>query len=81
MEGLKMFRIPEDNTFNEIREKSLMSWLAQVRAEGNYEDASGAELAMDYIQFLQDKVKKLEEKNRLKERYLKQMKKKLDELK
>ncbi len=76
-----MFKIREDNTFHEIREKSLMSWLKQVRAEGNFEDASGAELAMDYIQFLQDKIVKLEEKNRLKERYLKQLKQKLDDLK
>ena len=48
-----MLKIREDNTYNDIREKSLMQWLNQVREEGSYIDACGAKLAMEYIAHLE----------------------------
>ena len=60
-----MFKIEEDNTYNDIREKSLMSWLAGVQDTGSYIDACGAKLAVEYIQYLKEKIEILEEKNRI----------------
>lgn len=69
-----MFRVHEDNTYNEIREKSLMSWLEEVQNRGDYNDACGAKLAVEYIQTLQEKIRLLEEKNRMKDQFLRRMK-------
>lgn len=76
-----MFKVREDNTYNDIREKSLMSWLAEVQDTGSYNDACGAKLAVEYIQYLKDKIGFLEEKNRMKDQHLKKIKQKLDNLK
>lgn len=73
-----MFRLPEDNTYNDIREKSLMSWLKQVRAEGSYIDSCGAKLAMEYMQYLEDRIQKLERKNALMESHMRKLKQKLN---
>ncbi len=73
-----MFKIREDNTYNDIREKSLMSWLAELQDTGSYNDACGAKLAVEYIQHLQQKIRILEEKNQMKDEHLKKMKQKLD---
>lgn len=76
-----MFKIREDNTYNDIREKSLMSWLAGVQETGSYIDACGAKLAVEYIQYLKEKIEMLEEKNRIKDQHMKKIKQKLDDLK
>lgn len=76
-----MFKIEEDNTYNDIREKSLMSWLAGVQDTGSYIDACGAKLAVEYIQYLKEKIEILEEKNRIRDQHLKKIKQKLDDLK
>ncbi|MGN0268408.1 MAG: hypothetical protein ACI4D7_12120 [Lachnospiraceae bacterium] len=76
-----MLKIREDNTYNDIREKSLMQWLNQVREEGSYIDACGAKLAMEYIAHLEDKIHLLEEKNKLKDEHMRKMKLKLMEMK
>lgn len=73
-----MFRIKEDNTYNDIREKSLMSWLTEVQETGSYNDACGAKLAVEYIHYLQKKIGILEEKNQMKDQHLKKIKQKLD---
>ncbi|MCI7100028.1 MAG: hypothetical protein MR966_14225 [Lachnospiraceae bacterium] len=76
-----MFKIEEDNTYNDIREKSLMSWLVGVQDTGSYIDACGAKLAVEYIQYLKEKIEILEEKNRIRDQHLKKIKQKLDDLK
>ena len=63
-----MFTRP-DNTYNDIREKSLMQWLDDiykvfVRIDG------------EYVQHLQEEIRRLEEENQLKAQYLKKMKEK-----
>lgn len=73
-----MFKLPEDNTYNDIREKSLMSWLKQVQAEGSYIDACGAKLAIEYVQYLEDKITRLERKNALMESHMRKMKQKMN---
>lgn len=66
----------EDTTYNDIREKSLMQWLSEIE---NHEDIAvrgGVKLCREYIQFLENKNKKLQEENELKNSYLKKMAKK-----
>ena len=65
--------IKEDNTYNDIREKSLLQWLEDIE---NHEDVvvrGGVKLCREYMQYLKDKNKKLEEENALKNFYLKKM--------
>ena len=64
----------EDNTYNDIREKSLMQWLEEME---NHEDIAvrgGVKLAREYIFHLKEEIKKLEDKNELKARYLRKLK-------
>ena len=70
-----MFTHP-DNTFNDIRQKSLEAWLDEME---QYEDIAvrgGVKLCRDYIKYLEDKNAKLKEENELKNSYLKKMAKK-----
>lgn len=67
--------LPEDNTYNEIREKSVRQWLEEL---SNHEDIAvrgGVRVTTDYIDYLQKKIRRLEEQNQLKDSYLKKMKK------
>ena len=66
----------EDNSYNDIREKSLNQWLDEM---SRHEDAAvrgGVKLAREYVRYLNDKIKKLQEENELKNSYLKKMAKK-----
>lgn len=64
----------EDNTFNEIREKSIRQWLQEM---SNHEDVAvrgGVKVTTDYLDDLKKKIAQLEEKNKLKDEYLKKLK-------
>lgn len=63
----------EDNTYNDIREKSLLQWLEDIE---NHEDIvvrGGVKLCREYMQHLKDKNEKLKEENELKNSYLRKM--------
>ena len=67
--------IKEDNTYNDIREKSLLQWLEDIE---NHEDIvvrGGVKLCREYMQHLKEQNKRLEEENELKNTYLKKMSK------
>lgn len=64
----------EDNTYNEIREKSLMAWLDDMEKHDDLEVRGGVKLAREYVAYLQSEIKKLEDKNALKDNYLKKLK-------
>ena len=67
--------IKEENTYNDIREKSLLQWLDEM---GQHEDVAvrgGVKLCREYIKFLKDKNEKLQKENELKNNYLKKMSK------
>lgn len=66
----------DDNTYNDIREKSLQAWLDDMEKHEDIKVRGGVKLAREYMQYLQDEIKKLEEKNALKDAYLKKMKEK-----
>ena len=64
----------EDNTYNEIREKSLFQWLDEMEKHDDVAVRCGVKLAREYMQYLKDENEKLREENELKNSYLKKMK-------
>ena len=67
-----MFTRP-DNTYNDIREKSLMQWLDEMEQHSDVAVRGGVKLTREYVQHLQEEIRRLEEENRLKAQYLKKM--------
>lgn len=63
----------EDNTYNEIREKSLFQWLDEMEKHEGIAVRGGVKLTREYIQHLKDENKRLEEQNKLKNEYLKKV--------
>ena len=66
----------EDNTYNDIREKSLMQWLDEMSEHEDIAVRGGVKLARAYVQHLNDEIARLESENELKTQYLKKMKNK-----
>lgn len=65
--------IQEDNSFNDIREKSLMQWLDEMEKHSDIAVRGGVKLNRDYIQYLKDENKRLLEENELKNNYLRKL--------
>ncbi|MBQ3515547.1 MAG: hypothetical protein IJA32_17425 [Lachnospiraceae bacterium] len=63
----------EDNTYNDIREKSLLQWLDEMEQHEDIAVRGGVKLCREYMQYLKERNKKLEEENELKNSYLKKM--------
>ena len=67
--------IKEDNTFNEIREKSLMQWLDEMEQHSDVAVRGGVKLCREYIAHLKEQNARLQQENELKNEYLKKMSK------
>lgn len=65
----------EDNTYNDIRDKSLMQWLDEMEKHEDVAVRGGVKLAREYIQYLKDENKRLKEENELKNSYLRKVSK------
>ena len=65
--------IKEDNTYNDIREKSLMQWLEEMEKHQDVAVRGGVKLCREYMQYLKDKNDRLKAENELKNRYLKKI--------
>lgn len=65
--------IKEDNTYNDIREKSLLQWLDQMEQHEDVAVRGGVKLCREYLQHMKDKNEKLKEEIELKNSYLKKM--------
>jgi len=63
--------IREDNTYNDIREKSLLQWLVDMEQHEDIAVRGGVKLCREYMQYLKEKNKRLEQENELKNSYLK----------
>lgn len=63
----------EDNTYNDIREKSIRQWLMEMSQHDDVAVRGGVKVTGDYIDELKNQIKVLEEKNALKDKYLKQI--------
>ncbi len=59
-----------DNSYNDIRYKSLMKWLDDIEKDENIAVSGGVTLARDYIQYLIDENKSLRNENELKKKYM-----------
>jgi len=67
--------IREDNTYNDIREKSLLQWLDEMEQHEDIAVRGGVRLCRDYMKHLMDENEKLKQENELKNTYLKKMSK------
>ena len=63
----------EDNTYNDIREKSLMQWLDEMEQHEDIAVRGGVKLCREYTQYLKEKNAKLEEEKELKNYYLRKL--------
>ncbi len=66
--------LPEDNTYNDIREKSLNQWLEEMERHEDVAVRCGVRLCRDYMEHLQQENEKLKQENDLKNSYLKKLK-------
>lgn len=60
-----------DNTYNEIREKSLNQWLDEMEKHEDVAVRCGVTLAREYVKHLEQENERLKEENSLKNEYLK----------
>ena len=65
-----------DTTYNDIREKSLFQWLEEMEKHPDVAVRGGVKLAREYVEYLKEEIKSLEQENELKLRYLKKIKEK-----
>ena len=65
----------EDNTFNEVRGKAVLQWLDSMVDHSDIEVRGGVKVTKDYIDSLKKQIKNLKDKNSIKDKYLKKLKK------
>ncbi len=65
--------IKEDNTYNEIREKSIRQWLQEMSIHEDVAVRGGVRVTEDYLDYLKRQIQELEQKNKLKDEYLKKL--------
>lgn len=63
----------EDNTYNDIRQKSLMSWLDEMEHHEDVAVRGGVRLTRDYVEYLKQQNQVLKEQVKLREEYLKKL--------
>lgn len=68
-----MFTRP-DNTYNDIRERSLLQWLDEMEQHPDIAVYGGVKLAREYLQHLKMEIGRLESENQLKAQYMKRYK-------
>ncbi len=71
-----MFR-KEDHTYNDIRRRSLLSWLDEMEDHPDVAVRGGVRLCRDYMQFLMDENARLKSEHERKNEYLKKMSEKV----
>jgi len=72
-----MFYFHNDDTYNDIRDKSLNQWLDEMAVHQDIAVRCGVKLAKEYIQHLKDENEKLKQENQLKNDYMKKLKNRL----
>lgn len=63
----------DDNTYRDLREKSLEQWLEEMAQHEDINVRGGVALARGYLQALREENARLKEENELKNQYLKKM--------
>ena len=69
--------IKEDNTYNDIREKSLLQWLEEMEQHEDVAVRGGVKLCREYVTHLKEQNERLQQENALKNEYLKKMSKRI----
>jgi len=64
----------KDNTYNDIREKSLNQWLDEMSEHDDIAVRGGVKLAKEYMQYLKDENNRLQSEIELRNEYLKKLK-------
>ena len=67
-----MFKI-EDNTYRDLRERSLLQWLEEMEAHEDIAVRGGVKLCRDYMAYLEAQNRRLKEENELKNSYLRKL--------
>lgn len=63
-----------DNTYNELRENSLNSWLDELEQHEDVAVRGGVKLCREYIEYLKAENENLKAKDELKAEYLRKLK-------
>lgn len=63
----------KESEYNDITEKSFCQWLDEMEKHEDVAVRCGVRLARDYMEYLKEENKKLQEENELKNRYLKKL--------
>lgn len=63
-------KLPVDNTYNELRKKSLEQWLSDMEKHEDIEVRGGVKLTREYVAHLEDEIENLKAENQLKNEYL-----------
>lgn len=61
----------EDNTFNDIRRRSVEQWLKDMEDNEDIAVRGGVKVTREYIKYLENEIEQLEDENNLKNTYLK----------
>ena len=67
-----MFKI-EDNTYRDLRERSLHQWLDEMEQHKDMTVRGGVRLCRDYLAYLETENARLREENQLKNSYLRKL--------
>lgn len=67
----------KDNTYNDIRDRSLAKWLDEMSEHDDISVRGGVKLAREYVQYLKDENERLKEEVQLRNEYLKKLKNKI----
>lgn len=63
----------KDTTYDEVRDKSISQWLEGMSQHEDIEVRGGVKVTKDYMDDLKKTISMLEEKNALKDKYLKKL--------
>lgn len=66
----------DDNTYNDIRERSFLSWLSEMEVHEDIAVRGGVKLAREYMDYLKKENGVLRDEIALKNEYLRKMKNK-----
>lgn len=65
--------IPKDPTYQEIRRRSLEQWLDEMEGHADMSVRGGVKLCREYLEYLREENRCLQEENALKNTYLRKM--------
>lgn len=64
----------EDQTYGQMKQDSVTCWLKALVGGNDLVNRQGAKVTLEHIESLNRRIKELEDKNRLKDEYLKRLK-------